>query len=311
MARRLRIQYPGATYHVINRGNYRGEVFGSVGAAKAFETVLGEGCEMFGWVVHAYVVMRNHFHLALETPEPNLVDGMHWLQSTYATRFNRFRRESGHLFQGRYQALLIENDAALARVVDYIHLNPVRARIVAAEQTSAFRWSSLIRFRRGERPLWLRASRWLGHHKLNDNDDGWARYAERLAQIAGTADRRRDHDELCRGWAIGTSGWRRAIARDHQHMALQPGVARNEIAELKHARWATALEKALASSGHSAESLRTERKGAPWKRQLAIQLRGEAGASHAWLAENLHMGCANSVRAWINGVAVRNMHISA
>jgi putative transposase len=70
--------------------------------------------------------MRNHFRLVMETPEPNLVDGMHWLQSTFATRFNRLRGESGHLFQGRHQSLPIENSAALVRVVDYIHLNPVR-----------------------------------------------------------------------------------------------------------------------------------------------------------------------------------------
>jgi putative transposase len=127
MARKLRIQYPGAMYHVINRGNYRRDVFESVGAARAFEAALLEACELFGWLLHAHAVMRNHFHLALETPEPNLVEGMHWLQSSFATRFNRFRGENGHLFQGRYKSLLVEDGAALGRVADYIHLNPVRA----------------------------------------------------------------------------------------------------------------------------------------------------------------------------------------
>lgn len=113
MARKLRIQYPGAIYHVINRGNYRRDVFESAGAAEAFLRVLIEATALYSWRVHAYVVMRNHFHLALDTPQPNLVEGMHWLQSTLATRFNRLRRESGHLFQGRYQAFLVEKMALL------------------------------------------------------------------------------------------------------------------------------------------------------------------------------------------------------
>jgi REP element-mobilizing transposase RayT len=88
MARKLRIEYPGALYHVINRGNYRRDVFESAGAAEAFVAALREAVAQYGWRVHAYVVMRNHYHLAVETPQPNLVEGMHWLQSTLATRFN-------------------------------------------------------------------------------------------------------------------------------------------------------------------------------------------------------------------------------
>ena len=200
VARRLRIQYPGAIYHVINRGNYRLDVFGSVGAAKAFEEVLDEASGMFSWVVHAYVVMRNHFHLAVETFEPNLVDGMHWLQSTYATRFNRFRTESGHLFQGRYQSLLVEDSAALVRVVDYIHLNPVRAKIVAVENVGSFRWSSLRRFLSQAAPGWLNACRWMGHLGLQSDQDGWREYVRRLAEVAVTSDPTREEEELCRGW---------------------------------------------------------------------------------------------------------------
>jgi REP element-mobilizing transposase RayT len=105
MARRLRIQYPGAIYHVINRGNYRRDLFTSPGEAQAFLATVKEAKERMGWHVHAYVLMRNHYHLAIETPEPNLVQGMHWLQTTWSSRFNRFRSESGHLFQGRYRAL--------------------------------------------------------------------------------------------------------------------------------------------------------------------------------------------------------------
>lgn len=311
MARPLRIQYPGATYHVINRGNYRAHIFASVGAAQAFESVLEEACETFGWRVHAYVILRNHFHLALETPEPNLVDGMHWLQSTYGTRFNRYRHESGHLFQGRYQALVIEDAAALSRVVDYIHLNPVRAKMVPVDQIDGFRWSSLGRFRRRDCPKWLVASRWLTQLGLADDADGWRVYVNRLAERLAADDPLQEHQELCCGWTIGTLGWRRALARDHEHLALAPGIAAQEAMDLKHARWAAALELALRAAGRTPEALQQERKGAAWKRDVAAQLRSHVGASHRWLAENLHMGTANSVRAWVNGRQRPNMQISA
>ncbi len=173
MARRLRIQFPGAIYHVLNRGNYRCDLFATTGAAKSFELAVGEACGRYGWLIHAFVIMRNHFHLALTTPLPNLTEGMHWLQTTFAVRFNRFRSESGHLFQGRYQSPLIEDARALARVVDYIHLNPVRAGITPARQPAAFPFGSLPRFVRGPRPSWLSAHEWLAASKIEDSPAGW------------------------------------------------------------------------------------------------------------------------------------------
>src|SRR5438105_8111243 len=105
MARKLRLEYPGAIYHVINRGNYRHWIFTEEGTRAAFETCLFECCRRSQWLLHAFVVMSNHYHLALETPLGNLVAGMQWLQATFANRFNRFRKEHGHLFQGRYKGL--------------------------------------------------------------------------------------------------------------------------------------------------------------------------------------------------------------
>jgi putative transposase len=108
MARKLRLEFPGACYHVINRGNYRADIFATDGAKAAFERCLFEAGTKSGWLLHAFVLMRNHYHLAVETPLANLVSGMQWLQATFANRFNRFRDERGHLFQGRYKALLVE-----------------------------------------------------------------------------------------------------------------------------------------------------------------------------------------------------------
>ena len=93
MPRKQRIEYPGAVYHVISRGNYRKELFLKANTGEAFERCLFEALERCGWKLHAYVIMSNHYHLALETPEPNLVEGMKWLQSTFSARFNRLREE--------------------------------------------------------------------------------------------------------------------------------------------------------------------------------------------------------------------------
>ncbi|MBM3853127.1 MAG: hypothetical protein FJ399_08215 [Verrucomicrobia bacterium] len=95
IARKLRLESPGACYHVINRGNYRAQVFAMEKTRAAFEACVFEACEKSGWLLHAFVVMNNHYHLALETPEGNLVAGMQWLQATFANRFNRRRRGAG------------------------------------------------------------------------------------------------------------------------------------------------------------------------------------------------------------------------
>ena len=137
MARKPRLEFAGGIYHVISRGNYRKELFED-GSARAFEKTLFEACRKCGWLLHAYVIMSNHYHLAVETPEPNLVEGMRWLQGTFAIRFNAFRGERGHVFQSRYKSLVIEEGRPLLGLVNYIHLNPVRAHFVSVAEFPHF-----------------------------------------------------------------------------------------------------------------------------------------------------------------------------
>ena len=296
----LRIQYEGAIYHVINRGNYRRDVFASVGAAQAFEATLIEACENYEWRLHAHVVMRNHFHLAVETPRPNLVDGMHWLQSTFATRFNRFRQERGHLFQGRYQALVIEDSAALARVVDYIHLNPTRAGVVSVEHLSGFRWSSLRRFLRGPRPKVFIAHDWLASKGMDDSEAGMAAYIAYLRSLAGdeAEQKRMGFEGFSKGWAIGTAGWRRALAKEYAHHALNPGIEAKQIAGLKTEHWTQVLESELHRLDKTCVDAGKAVGRIPWKIALAQRLR-EVGAPYAWIVTELKMGKASSVRAYL------------
>jgi putative transposase len=300
MARRLRLQFGGALYHIINRGNYRRDVFETAGAATAFEKTLSAACIQFQWRLHAYALMRNHFHLALETPEPNLVDGMHWLQSAFATRFNRFRRENGHLFQGRYQARLIEGSTSLVRVVNYIHLNPVRAQLVRPEQVAQYRWTSLRHLIHPPRPSYLVADSLLSQYGLTDTAEDWALYVDELKSLAGDPLRqeREGLTNLSKDWAIGTSGWRRALAEEHSAMAISVGIDAKELSEIKEAKWRLALGAALMEAGKDLQSLR-EPKGSPWKIDIAVQLRREVAAPYVWIARALAMGSPSSVRVYV------------
>lgn len=298
MARKLRLQFPGATYHVINRGNYRRDIFESERTAGAFEQTLGEACLSFEWQLHAFVIMRNHFHLALTTPTPNLVEGMHWLQATFAIRFNRFRSENGHLFQGRYRALIIEDGHALARVVDYIHLNPVRAKIVPPSGVSTFQHSSLPRYLASSRPNWLMAESWLTHRGLDDSPEGWRRYLGSLATACETkaGGITGQHREFSSGWAIGTAGWRRALAQNHSDLALELDVQAAEIRDFKEARWSATLAKVLHEARRTAAEAVVAPKGVDWKVSIARRLRREAGAPYSWIARVLNMGSPGAVR---------------
>ena len=167
MARKLRVEYAGAIYHVMNRGDRRERIFMDDADRQRFVDTLGEVCAKTGWQVHAYVLMPNHFHLVVETPQPNLVAGMKWLLGTYTSRFNRRHKLFGHLFSGRYKSLIVDGSGSgyLKSVGDYVHLNPARANLVAADAPlKSFAWSSWPAYllARSKRPSWLRVDRLLG-----------------------------------------------------------------------------------------------------------------------------------------------------
>jgi putative transposase len=130
MARPLRIEYEGAFYHVTSRGNERRKIYYAKSDYEKFKNYLRDAQEKFGFFLHSYVFMTNHYHLLIETPEGNLNKLMHYMNGSYTNYLNRRRKRSGHLFQGRYKAILIERDSYLLELSRYIHLNPVRAGIV-------------------------------------------------------------------------------------------------------------------------------------------------------------------------------------
>jgi putative transposase len=290
--RKLRLEFPGAVHHVINRGNYRAFVFRDDTTKAAFEACVFDACRRFGWVLHGFVVMGNHYHLAVETPTGNLVAGMQWLQGTFANRFNRRRDERGHLFQGRYKSLLVEPGDALGQVCHYLHLNPLRARLVEPERLDAFRYSSLWYLTRPrQRPACLSlAAALLAAGHLADTPAGWRSYRDFLAWQAadGPAGRNAAYASMSRGWALGSEAFKQSLLRDHalaaEARAWEGGGAR----EIRAIRWQAALDAALKRIPAAVRT--TTHKSAPWKVAVAAHLRATTDVPNAWLADELGMG---------------------
>jgi REP element-mobilizing transposase RayT len=140
MARPLRIEYPGAVYHVTSRGNGRADIYLSNEDRKLFMEVLEHVVDRFGWICHAYCLMTNHYHLMIETPRGNLSQGMRQLNGVFTRRFNIRHGRVGHLFQGRYKAILVEKEPHLLSLCRYIVWNPVAAGMVS--DVSEWCWSS-------------------------------------------------------------------------------------------------------------------------------------------------------------------------
>jgi REP-associated tyrosine transposase len=140
MSRSLRIEFPGAVYHITSRGNARQKIYRDNDDREEFLAVLTEAINRFGWICHAYCLMDNHFHLLIETPKPNLSLGMRQLNGVYTQRFNRRHHRVGHLLQGRFKAILVEKETHLLELCRYVVLNPVRAKRVG--KADGWRWSS-------------------------------------------------------------------------------------------------------------------------------------------------------------------------
>jgi putative transposase len=142
MARPLRIEFPGALYHVTSRGNARAAIFDSDADRFLFLTILSKTVKRFNWICHAYCLMDNHYHLMIETPDGNLSAGMRQLNGVYTQAINRSHVKAGHLFQGRFKAILVEKQSYLTELSRYVVLNPVRAGMVNIPED--YVWSSYL-----------------------------------------------------------------------------------------------------------------------------------------------------------------------
>ena len=142
MSRPLRLEFAGALYHVTSRGNEKKPIYLNDSDFESFLALLAEVCHRFNWVIHAYCLMTNHYHILVETPDANLSRGMRHLNGVYTQRFNGKHNRVGHLFQGRYKAILVDKDRYFLQLSRYVVLNPVRAHMV--DKPEDWRWSSYL-----------------------------------------------------------------------------------------------------------------------------------------------------------------------
>ena len=294
MARKLRLQYEGAVYHVMSRGDRREPIFKDDRDRETFLEILGQCCARTGWQVHALCLMPNHFHLVVETPAPNLVEGMKWFLGVYTGRFNRRHKLFGHLFSGRYKSLAVDGSGTgyLRTVCDYVHLNPARARLLRPEQAlREYRWSSWPEYLKGRKQRWgwLRVDRLLGEYRVPRDSPAGRQYLERCVEERRAAEDSRAHQPVRRGWCLGDERFREellagmagAVGKEHY------GEERRESAV---ARAEGIVAEELRRTGWEEARLGSTAKGHPVKVRVASRLRQETTVSHEWIAGRLRMG---------------------
>lgn len=307
MPRALRIEFAGAVYHVMARGQRRAAIVLDDEDRRQWMSTLEEAVIRSGWKLLAYALMGNHYHLLIETPQPTLVSGMKWLQSAYATRYRLRHRLVGGVFAGRYKALLIEaDDRHLGTVMDYIHLNGWRAAQATLsgglEQT---RWCSLQWYgaERKHCPAWVAVSDGLRWHGLADSAVGRREFIERIEERARSGTRRSDEpreEELSwkaafrRGWYYGGAAFReKVLKRAETLLGGQKDSSqidcevRREVGEAEAARL---LKRACALWGWEEKDLSQRRKGDAQKVALAWFIRRRTGVTISWIQRQLHTG---------------------
>ncbi len=183
MGRPLRIEYPGAFYHITSRGNERRNIFRTKKDYERFIGYFESATERYGALIHCFCLMPNHYHLLLETPRANLHAILHHLNTSYANYFNTKTGRVGHLFQGRYRSILVEKDTYALELSRYIHLNPVRAHLV--KDVSLYPWSSYLAYvRRGKGWDWLQTAFILGQMS-SDGKEASKRYQNYIEEAIG------------------------------------------------------------------------------------------------------------------------------
>jgi REP element-mobilizing transposase RayT len=294
MARKLRVEYPGAVYHVMSRGDRREPIFQDDQDRQRFVETLAECCGKTGWQVHAHVLMPNHFHLVVETPQPNLVAGMKWFLGTYTARFNRRHKLCGHLFSGRYKALVVDGSGSgyLKSVCDYVHLNPARAGLVKPEEPLRnFAWSSWPAYLLAppKRPVWLRVKRLLGEYRIPKDSPAGRQHLEQALEARRGAESGEEFKRIRRGWCLGEETFRQELLTQ---MSGRIGAEHygSERAETDAQKAEGIIATELKRRGWTEATLRARPKGDASKVQLAERLRAETVRTVEWLAQRLHLG---------------------
>ncbi len=308
MGRHPRIEYAGATYHVMCRGNRRGDIFENDGDREVFLETLAQARERTGWKVCAYVLMSNHYHMVLETPEANLVVGMKWFQGTYTKRFNVRNRQWGHLFQARYKSIVIDpkEPEYFCTACDYIHLNPVRAGLVVGEGQPSLRdyeWSSswFLSCSAREDPPWLNLARIVQAQAHRPSDRKSRMTYLSYLESRSIEERRLSEDKieneeykaLRRGWVFGSDEFKEELKEplNEELKGLRRETVSGEPRRLHDEHEANRLLRSTCRVvGLSLAEKDRLRKNDLRKQTAAWFLFRKTPMGQAWLAKQLGMG---------------------
>lgn len=314
MPRQVRIEYPGAFYHVMARGDRRMAIVRDDEDRRTFVRTLGQACQRAGFRVHAWALLPNHYHLLLETPEGNLSSGMGWLQNAFTRRINTRHQLWGHLFGGRYKAIVVEPEQGFRALLDYVHLNPARAGLVEREQgLESYLWSSLPTYLQnsGARAPWLETSRGFEACDCTDNAAGRRDFLRLLEtridwenpHTAGIEFREGESDTrlavrttLRRGWYFGTEIFREQLLKmvgkkvSAGSNRRENGYSGMEVLEHDEQRAERLLVVGLEVCGLREEDLR-ELPCNDWRKMLLAEIiQGETTAKLDWIRGRLSMG---------------------
>jgi putative transposase len=316
MPRQVRVQYEDAIYHVMARGNRRDKIVRSEKDREMFEATLEEVVGRTGWRVYAYALMDNHYHLVFKTPKANLVEGMTWFQNTVTKRHNASNKLRGHLFSGRYKAVLVEENDYLSTLIHYVHLNPVRAKLVALKDgIENYPWCSLSDYMKpaSKRRSWLAVDSGLEHLGYADTA---ASRRKLLAATESLIDKRRltragiNQPEgvslqvtVERGWCFGSEAFREkmsllvgGIKEDTGTVGSKAngynGNQTNDHAEATARLW---IKRGLEVVGLSVEELATINK-TDWRKAMIVRsIRKHSSVKLDWIARELNMGVRSGV----------------
>jgi REP element-mobilizing transposase RayT len=286
-------------YHLMSRGDRREKIFLDDVDRQDFLKTLAEACQKTQWQVHAYCLMSNHYHLVVETPEPNLVAGMAWLQSTYAIRLNHRHKLFGHVFSGRYKSQLVEGsgNGYLRTACDYVHLNPVRAKLLKPdERLLSYPWSSFGAYLAApeHRPSWVRVDRLLGEHGIQEDTAAGRERFEKWME------RRRQEESdpeplkaLRRGWCLGGESFRKRML-----LRLEGKLGEHHAGELHLASAEAKAERIIGEElkrrGWKEAELLKRQRGDPEKLEIAARLRRETTLSIKAIARRVGLGTSKA-----------------
>lgn len=304
------------------RGDHREAIFKGDEDRLLFMETLGQVCERMGWRIHGYVLMPNHYHVLLETPSGGLVDGMRWFQTTYTARFNARHRLCGHLFQGRYKAIMMDADEPgyFRTLSDYIHLNPVRARLLRKSpvRLEDFPWSSYPAFIGDvKRPVWLETGRVL--ESCGMTRSGYRQHMQRRVQevIGGSEALAGEWKTIRRGWVLGGEAFReKMLERIEERMESRKreSYSGEEVKGHDRKRAEALLRKGLQALKVGQGEIQGMKTTDERKQALVWLIRSSTQVSCEWICERLGLGhrsnISRAVRA-LESPARNNEHLKA